>query len=190
MQLISERHGFILGISTGFKNAFSIPILFYRKIKFSIFRAMPHIGSRIDVPSASLVDCRTILKQKYNMATPVSVTKLQSKSHDSPDEVRTPNRTRVEVNNFEGFTIGRFNFEPGWRWSECIKPVVKTDHCQLSHVGYAISGQITIRMQDGTQKTIGPGESYTIPPGHEAWVEGDQPFVGIEVMSADVYAKP
>lgn len=124
------------------------------------------------------------------MATPVGVSTLEVKSHDSPDEVRSPDKTRVEVVQFERYTIGRFRFQPGWRWSECVKPVVKTDQCQLSHVGHAVSGRIKVRMTDGTEKTISAGESYTIPPGHDAWVEGDQPFVGIEVMSADVYAKP
>ena len=124
------------------------------------------------------------------MATPVAVTRLEVKSHGSPDEVRSPDKTRVEVVRLEGFTIGRFNFEPGWRWSECIKPVVKTESCQVSHVGYAVSGRITIRLKDGTQKTIVAGDSYTIPPGHEAWVEGNERFVGIEVMSAEQYAKP
>ena len=124
------------------------------------------------------------------MTTPVTVTKFETKSHSSPDEVRSPPKTRVEVVRLEGFTIGRFNFEPGWRWSECVKPVVKTESCQASHVGYAVSGRITVRMQDGTQKTIAAGESYTIPPGHDAWVEGNERFVGIEVMSAEQYAKP
>ena len=124
------------------------------------------------------------------MATPVAVTKLEAKSHNSPDEVRSPDKTRVEVVRLEGYTLGRFTFEPGWRWSECIKPVVKTESCQVSHVGYAVSGRITIRLKDGTQKTIVPGDSYTIPPGHEAWVEGNERFVGIEVMSAEQYAKP
>jgi len=124
------------------------------------------------------------------MATPVAVTRLEVKSHGSPDEVRSPDKTRVEVVRLEGFTIGRFNFEPGWRWSECIKPVVKTDSCQVSHVGYAVSGRLTVRMKDGTQKSIVAGESYTIPPGHDAWVEGNERFVGIEVMSAEQYAKP
>ena len=123
------------------------------------------------------------------MSTPVAVTKLEVKSHSSPDEVRTPDKTRVEVVRLEGFTLGRFNFEPGWRWSECIKPVVNTDSCQVSHVGYAVSGSITVRMKDGTQKTIVAGDSYTIPPGHDAWVEGNERFVGIEVMSAEQYAK-
>ena len=124
------------------------------------------------------------------MTTPVSVTKFEVRSHNSPDELRTPNKTRVEVVQFDGVTMGQFNFEPGWRWSECIKPVIKTDHCQVSHVGYAVSGSLAVRMTDGTEKTITAGEFYTIPPGHDAWVEGNQPYVGIEVMSANVFAKP
>ena len=123
------------------------------------------------------------------MTAPVAVTKFTSRSHSSPDEVRTPDKTRIEIVRFEGFTFGRFNFEPGWRWSECIKPVVKTDSCQASHVGYVVSGRLTVRMNDGTQKAVGAGESYTTPPGHDAWVEGNERFVGIEVMSAEQYAK-
>ena len=124
------------------------------------------------------------------MATPVTVSKFETKSHDSPDEARSPAKTRVEIVRLEGYTIGRFNFEPGWRWSECIKPVVGTDSCQNSHVGYAVSGELAVRLEDGTEKTIRTGDSYTIPPGHDAWVEGNHPFVGIEVMSAEQYAKP
>jgi quercetin dioxygenase-like cupin family protein len=124
------------------------------------------------------------------MATPLAVTQFVVKSHSSPDEVRSPAKTRVEVIRLEGFTLGRLSFEPGWRWSECIKPVAQTDSCQVSHVGYAASGRVTIRLQDGTQKTIVAGEAYTIPPGHDAWVEGDEPFVCIEVMSAEQFAKP
>jgi quercetin dioxygenase-like cupin family protein len=124
------------------------------------------------------------------MATPVAVTKLEARSHDSPDETRTPDKTRIEVVRLEGFTIGRLNFEPGWRWSECIKPVVGTESCQVSHVGYAVSGRMTIRLNDGSEQVIDAGQSYTIPPGHDAWVEGSEPFVGIEVMSAEQFAKP
>ncbi|TPK66554.1 cupin domain-containing protein [Mesorhizobium sp. B2-4-19] len=120
----------------------------------------------------------------------MNVTKLESKSHDNPDEVRSPDKTRVEVVRLPGFTLGRLNMEPGWKWSECVKPVVKTDSCQVSHVGYVISGTITVKMNDGTQKTFTKGTSYTIPPGHDAWVEGNERFVCIEVMSAEQYAKP
>jgi len=124
------------------------------------------------------------------MSTPVAVSTLEAKSHDAPDETRTPEKTRIDVVRLEGFTIGRFTFAPGWRWSECIKPVVGTDACQNSHVGYAVSGRIRIRMDDGSELAIAPGQSYTIPPGHDAWVEGGEPFVAIEVMSAEQFAKP
>jgi quercetin dioxygenase-like cupin family protein len=123
------------------------------------------------------------------MAT-VSVNKFESKSHDKPDERRSPPKTTVDVVHLQGFTLGRFTFQPGWRWSECVKPVVKTDRCENSHVGYCVEGTLTLQLHDGSKQTIGPGSSYTIPPGHDAWVEGDKPFVGIEIMSADVYAKP
>lgn len=119
----------------------------------------------------------------------MSVTAFEAKSHATPDEVRTPNKTRVEVVRLPGFTLGRLNLEPGWRWSECIKPVVGTDSCQVSHVGYAVSGRLTVRLNDGKQMTFEPGMSYTIPPGHDAWVEGNERFVCIEVMSAEQYAK-
>jgi hypothetical protein len=120
----------------------------------------------------------------------MKVTEFEMKSHDNADEVRAPNKTRVEVVRLSGYTLGRFKFEPGWKWSECIKPVVGTDSCQNSHVGYAVSGRLTVRTNDGKQKTFEPGMSYTIPPGHDAWVEGNEGFVCIEVMSAEQLAKP
>jgi hypothetical protein len=123
------------------------------------------------------------------MADGMSVSEFETKSHDNADEVRTPSKTRVEVVRLPGFTIGRLTAEPGWRWSECIKPIAGTESCQVAHVGYAISGHITVRMNDGSQKTIGPGESYTIPPGHDAWVEGNERYVCVEVMSAEQFAK-
>jgi quercetin dioxygenase-like cupin family protein len=124
------------------------------------------------------------------MVSPMSVSRLEAKSHDTPDETRTPAKTRVEVVRLTGYTIGRFIFEPGWRWSECVKPVAGTDSCQVNHVGYAVEGQIVVRLEDGTEQMIRAGDSYTIPPGHDAWVVGDDRFVGIEVMSAEQYAKP
>ena len=124
------------------------------------------------------------------MSTPVAVTRLEAKSHDAPDETRTPDKTRVEVVRLEGYTIGRLTFQPGWRWSECVKPVAGTDSCRASHVGYAVSGRLRVRLEDGTEQAIGAGQSYTIPPGHDAWVEGDEAFVGLEVLSAEQYARP
>lgn len=124
------------------------------------------------------------------MSVGMSVSQLDAKSHDSPDEVRAPEKTRVEVVRLKDFTLGRLKFDPGWRWSDCIKPVVKTDSCQVAHLGYCVSGHIRIRMNDGTETAISPGMSYTIPPGHDAWVEGSEPFVCVEVMSAEEFAKP
>ena len=121
---------------------------------------------------------------------PFTITKLEAKSHGTPDEIRKPDKTQVEIVRLEGFTLGRYTMEPGWRWSQCIKPIVKTDSCQLSHVGHALTGSLTVRLNDGTEKTINAGESYTIPPGHDAWVDGKENFIGIEVMSAEQFAKP
>jgi hypothetical protein len=123
------------------------------------------------------------------MANEMTVTRFEAKSHDSPDEVREPNKTRVEVVRLSDATLGRFKLQPGWRWSECIKPVVGTESCQVPHVGHVVSGRLTIRMNDGSEKTISEGMSYTVPPGHDAWVEGNEPFVCIEVLSAEQYAK-
>lgn len=123
------------------------------------------------------------------MSTPMTVA-LLSKSLDTPDEVRSPAKTRVDVVHLGDVTIGRFTFAPGWRWSTCIQPVVGTESCQVTHVGYAVAGQLGLRLDDGSEQTIRAGDAYTIPPGHDGWVVGDEPFVGIEVMSADKFARP
>ncbi len=122
------------------------------------------------------------------MATNV-VTRLQVKSHNSPDERRKPDKSQIDIVSVGDYTIGRLSFEPGWRWSECIKPVVQTDTCQNSHVGFCVSGKLTVETSDGGRAEIAAGDSYTIPPGHDAWVEGGDPFVGIEFVSAADYAK-
>ncbi len=123
------------------------------------------------------------------MTSTISVRAFAARSHETPDELRSPEKTRVEVLRFEEVTLARFIFQPGWRWSECVKPVVGTETCQASHVGHVVSGQMTVRMADGSEKSMKPGMSYTIPPGHDAWVDGDEPFVGIEMVSAENYAK-
>ena len=114
---------------------------------------------------------------------------LEKKSFDSPDETRTPDKTTVELVNLEGVTVGRYTFEPGWRWSECIKPVAKTDSCQVDHVGYVVQGRLHVRHDDGTEAEAGPGDVYHIHPGHDAWVEGDENFVAVEFQGAAGYAK-
>jgi hypothetical protein len=114
---------------------------------------------------------------------------IVNKSFDEPDETRTPDKTRVDVVRLGETEVGRFTFQPGWRWSECIKPVVGTDSCQTDHVGYAASGHLVVEHEDGSRATLGPGEAYRIAPGHDAWVEGDEEFVGFEFKGAATYAK-
>ena len=116
--------------------------------------------------------------------------RIEVKSHDQADETRTPDKTRLEIVHVGPATLGRVTLQPGWRWSECIKPVAGTESCQVHHVGYAVSGNITVRLDGGDQATIKPGDSYDIPPGHDAWVEGQSPFVGIEVQSAEEFGRP
>jgi hypothetical protein len=114
---------------------------------------------------------------------------LEVRDFDAPDESRTPEKTRVDVVRMGGATTGRFRFEPGWRWSECVKPVAGTDSCQVRHVGVVHQGRIHIVHEDGSEGDIGPGETYVIEPGHDAWVVGDEPFVGFEFESAETYAR-
>lgn len=119
-----------------------------------------------------------------------TVTKLTAKSLNDPDERRRPDKTVIDVVNLGEHTVGRFTFDPGWRWSECIKPVVNTESCQNNHIGYCVSGSLEIHLDTGESVTIKAGDSFTIPPGHDAWVVGDETFVGIEFLSAAAYAKP
>ena len=116
---------------------------------------------------------------------------IEARDFSSPDETRTPEKTLVELVNLAGGQIGRYTFQPGWRWSECIKPVVGTDSCQVSHVGYAVSGRAIILLPDGSEQPIQAGESYTIPPGHDAWVVGDEPVTGFEFQprTAEEFAR-
>ena len=116
---------------------------------------------------------------------------VQARSFDSPDEQRRPPKTTVDVLRFEGTTAGRYTFEPGWKWSEAVKPVVGTDSCQVRHIGVAIAGRLHIAHDDGSEGEAGPGDAYVIEPGHDAWVVGDDTFVGYEFesKSAEEYAK-
>lgn len=116
---------------------------------------------------------------------------VQSRSFDSPDETRSPEKTRIEVVRIGEVSAARFNLQPGWRWSECVKPVAGTDSCQARHVGVVQSGRLGVSHDDGSQAEIGPGEAYVIEPGHEAWVVGEEPFVGFEFesRSAEEYAR-
>lgn len=113
---------------------------------------------------------------------------LEVKSLDHPDETRTLPKTKVEIVNVAGHTLIRATFAPGWKWSECIKPTVKTPSCQVSHLLYVISGKFAVRMDDGTQQEIGPGCAGAVAPGHDLWVVGNEPCVAIDFGAGPTYA--
>jgi len=115
---------------------------------------------------------------------------VEVKSFDSPDEVRPfEGNGQAEVVNIGGRVVGRGTFEPGWRWSENIKPIAGTDSCQVSHLGYCMSGRMKVIMDDGTEGECGPGDIVAIPPGHDAEVVGDEPCVFIDFGEFGDYAK-
>ena len=115
---------------------------------------------------------------------------LDAKSFDQPDETRPfQAHGRMEIVHVGGLTVGRGTFEPGWKWSADVKPIANTPSCQARHVGYIISGSMTVRMDDGTQAEAGPGEVVTIEPGHDAWVGGAEPCVFVDFgTSVSTYA--
>ncbi len=115
--------------------------------------------------------------------------KMQKKSLARPDETRTFDKGRVEMITMGGVTFGRATFEPGWRWSTCVKPVVNPNSCQNAHLGFQISGRMHVQMDDGTTLEIGPGEVCSIPPGHDGWVVGNEPVVVIDITGMGDYAK-
>ena len=116
---------------------------------------------------------------------------IETRDFDSPDETRTPEKTEVAVVRMANTTAARLTFEPGWKWSECIKPVAGTDSCQARHVGVVQSGSIHVVHEDGTEMDLTPGDTYVIEPGHDAWVVGEERFVGFEFESkaAEEYAR-
>ncbi len=114
---------------------------------------------------------------------------VEMRDFSSPDEVRTPEKTTVEVVGLAGGQIGRYTFQPGWRWSECIKPAVGGDSCQVEHIGYVISGTLGVSHEDGTAGEVPTGSVYRIAPGHDGWVMGDEPVVVVEFQGAANYAK-
>lgn len=114
---------------------------------------------------------------------------LARKSFAAADDIRTFDKGRMEVLALGGATVGRATFEPGWKWSECVKPIAGTDSCQVAHLGYVVSGRMHVVMDDGTDGDAGPGDLVDIAPGHDAWIVGDEPCVFIDFQGAPGYAK-
>lgn len=109
---------------------------------------------------------------------------IEARDFSSPDETRTPEKTLIELFTIGGGQIGRYTFQPGWKWSECIKPVVGTESCQVNHIGYMLSGSLQLKHDDGTEMEISAGMIYEIGPGHDAWNATSEPCVVVEFQGA------
>lgn len=113
----------------------------------------------------------------------------ERKALNTPDETRTFEKGRVDLVNIGGGTVGRLTLEPGWRWSQHVKPIAGTDWCEAPHFQYHAAGRIGIKMEDGTEFEVGPGEISALPKGHDAWVIGNEAVVLIDFFGASNYAK-
>jgi hypothetical protein len=111
---------------------------------------------------------------------------------DAPDETRPFNgHGRLEMVTIAGREVGKATFEPGWRWSQDVKPLMGTESCEFPHLGYVLSGRMRVRMDDGSEGEIATGDVFAIAPGHDAEVVGDEPCVTIDIADDDAdYAKP
>ena len=111
------------------------------------------------------------------------------KRFENPDEVRTFEKGKFELVRIGGMTIGRATYEPGWRWSEHVRKSLGQKECMIEHVGMVLSGCATAAMSDGTVIELHAGEMFYIPPGHDSWVVGNQPYVSLHFSGAADYAK-
>jgi len=116
--------------------------------------------------------------------------KMQSKKLSQPDELRTFDKGKLEIITLGGVLFGRATLQPGWKWSTSLKALMKTKSCEAPHLQYHVSGRLAVVMDDGSQAEFGPGEVSLIPPGHDAWVVGDEPVVVVDISGMAGYARP
>jgi quercetin dioxygenase-like cupin family protein len=107
---------------------------------------------------------------------------------DSPTETRSFEKGRFELYAVGPMTLGRATYEPGWKWSEHVGAASGERSCPVEHVGLVLAGQAAVRMDDGTERVMREGEFFYVPPGHDSWVVGDEPYVSLHVMGSESYA--
>ena len=107
---------------------------------------------------------------------------------EAPHETRTFEKGRFELYRVGPMTLGRATYEPGWKWSEHVGAASGESLCQVEHVGLVISGRAVAAMADGTERTMEPGQFFYVPPGHDSWVVGDEPYVSLHFLGSDDYA--
>lgn len=117
--------------------------------------------------------------------------KAVARSLDTPDETRKFENGTLELVQAGSMLITRTRFEPGWKWSNDVKPIVGTDSCQVLHTGYCVSGRMQVRMDDGTDVELQAGDAYRVEPGHDGWVLGDETVTFIDFSEKmEEFAKP
>jgi quercetin dioxygenase-like cupin family protein len=109
-------------------------------------------------------------------------------SLDSPTEVRTFPKGRFELYKIGPTTVGRATYEPGWKWSEHVGAQTGEASCQVEHVGLVLGGAAVAKMDDGTEKVMRAGDFFYVPPGHDSWVVGDQPYISLHILGSEDYA--
>ncbi len=121
---------------------------------------------------------------------PTTTHRTEHKTFTRPDEIREFPKGRAEILRIGEGEVGRLVFQPGWRWSTDLKPIVGTASCEAPHFQYHVSGRLAIRMDDGSEFVAGPADVTSLPSGHDAWVVGDEPVVVVDWFGASTYAKP
>ena len=116
------------------------------------------------------------------------MSELRIERFDAPAETRAFEKGKLEVLEIGGMTVGRASYDPGWKWSEHVGPTAGTESCEVEHVGMVVSGRAAVKMDDGTERVMGPGDLFYVPPGHDSWVVGDEPYVSLHFMGAEDYA--
>jgi hypothetical protein len=109
---------------------------------------------------------------------------LEKKTLAAPDREMTFEKTHGAIVDLDGMTVGRYTYGPGWRWVDVLAPVAGTDVCEVEHFGYALSGSLRVRHDDGTETQVVAGDVYHISPRHRGEVVGDEPFETIEFLPA------
>ena len=121
--------------------------------------------------------------------TTITTQTTEHRQFAAPDEVRPFDRGRLELLHVGGSDIGRLVLQPGWRWSNDVKPIAGTELCEAPHFQYHVAGTLHIEMADGTSYDAGPGEVTSLPSGHDAWVVGDEDVVVVDWYGASEYAR-
>ncbi len=108
---------------------------------------------------------------------------------DELDETLSFEKGKFDLVRLGPVTLGRASYEPGWKWSEHVKPIAGTASCQVHHVGLVLKGRARIAMDGGEEVEVGPGDLFVVPPGHDSWVVGEEPYVSLHFLGADQYAR-